>query len=554
MKKKRSVIYPKLKNALKEWGGRLPVAIVFPEKESLAFSTLGWQRIYKELSEEDDFVVESFYGQGRKEDLFSVENNTPLSSFPIICFSLNFELDILPFLKFLRQLNLPLKSEARGEDFPLIIGGGPLCFLNPYPFLGTLDFAFVGEGEEKFVQLLKSLKDTYLTQGSKQDLLNVALKSPYVLTLDKKAKRAICVQDRFSPSYSLFISSRSAFPDTLLLEINRGCLYGCRFCAAGFIYRPFREIRVEEAKKIVEDIKPRKVGLVGTALTDWPYLKEFLFWLQDKKIKFSLSSLRVNSLDFEFLYFLRKTGTRSITLAVEGISKKIRKSINKKFSEKKFLEVVEHISRLQFNNLKLYFILGFPQETEEDFLELEDFFSKIEEARARGKEKRKKGLDLISVSVSFLVPKPWTPLQWIELLKEGELEKRAKRFKQIIGKFPRTKVSLENPLLSRIQGILARGDEKLFFFLEEALKTNSWVRAYKNCREKLDPYTREKGLQTSFPWEHIDMGVNKAYLYKEYLDFKRGKQSPKCLKGCEPCARCGLKKFYKEEELDENHL
>lgn len=531
----------------REWGGRLPIALVFPEKKELALSTLGWQKIYRELVKLDDFVVESFVGQGSEKDLFSLENRTPLSSFPFIAFSLNFELDTLFFLKFLSTLNLPLKASARKEDFPLIMGGGPLTFLNPFPFLPALDFAFVGEGEQAFIELMLKIKGAYLNGAGKKEVLQIAYSNPYVLTLKKAAKKAIYTQ-KLTPTYSFFISSKSYFPDSLLLEVNRGCIYNCRFCAASFIYRPFRELELTQAKEIVEKTNPRKVGLVGTALTDWPYLQDFLFWLHDKKIKFSLSSLRLNKLNYDFLYFLRKVGTRSITIAVEGISKRIRRAINKKFSEKIFFQVIEDLSKLQFNKLKLYFILGFPQEDTQDFLELEDFLKKVQLARKIGKGKKNKGIEVINISASFLTPKPWTPLQWLRLLSEQELETRGKLFKQIIAKFPGIKVSVENPLLARIQGLLARGDEKLFFFLEDALKLNSWIKAYKQHREKLEKYAEQRKKEENFPWDAIDMGIKKDYLYEEYLKFWQEKQSPNCLKGCFSCNRCTLENLFEVEK------
>ncbi|SDN61094.1 Radical SAM superfamily enzyme YgiQ, UPF0313 family [Desulfonauticus submarinus] len=532
----------------REWGGRLPIALIFPEKKNLALSTLGWQAVFRSLIKEDDFVVERFCGQGEDEkDFKSLDNHLPLSSFPIWCFSLNFELDALNILRYLKKHNFSLKAQHR-THFPLLIGGGPLAFLNPFPLLPAFDFMFVGESEKDFVPLLQNLKRAYLQGAQKNDLVELALSWDCVLTKEKKARRVF--QSSFFPAYSLFVSNKSAFPDTFLLEINRGCLYGCRFCAAGYIYRPFREISLKTAKEIIKKVQPKKVGLVGTALTDWPYLKEFLYWLAENKIKFSLSSLRIEALDKDFLIFLRKQGIRSITLAVEGISLKIRQSINKKFPEKKFWEVVSNISKLQFNTLKLYFILGFPNEQEDDFKELEIFLNRLNKVRAEAKGKKKKGLDLIQISASILVPKPWTPLQWIGVEDLDILEEKIKKFKKIVKKFSGIRFSGEKPILSHIQAVLARGDEQTFSFIETALNENSWIKAYKKEYKKIKQYLKEKDKDTVFPWDNIIQGINKEYLYKEFLFFYKQKQTSSCKKDCFKCSQCGISKFIEGKNED----
>jgi len=515
-----------------EWGGRLAVAVIFPEKESVALANLGWQVILRELLWRDEFVVERFWGQARNQDsLFSIDQKKHLRLFPVWAFSLNFELDLLNVARFLDKAGLDLDSKKR-DDFPLIIGGGPLCFLNPGSFLPLFDFLWVGEGEQKFVQLLLQIKDKFFWGASKKELVAIAEQSPHVLSAQKlKAKRFI--SSFKEPAYSLFVSKKSVFADSLLLEINRGCLYGCRFCAAGYIYRPFRESSVQRLKEIIKEIGPRKVGLVGTSLTDWPELKNFLVWLMEQKIKFSLSSLRMDGLDDDLLSLLRQHGTRTITIAVEGISHKIRRAINKRFSLEKFWQVVDKLAELNYNVLKLYFILGFNLELEDDFAELENFFQRLDRER--------KGINLIQVSVSCLVPKPWTPLQWMVLDDVAILEEKVNKFKKIIKPFKGIRISTENPILSRVQTILALGDTTQgFTLLKQALADDSWIKAYKKIGKDLEQDLWSRPKDTSLPWEVIDIGISRDYLWKEFLRFKNIESGSKCIRNCIGCKRCGL--------------
>jgi hypothetical protein len=328
----------------------------------------------------------------------------------------------------------------------------------------------------------------------------------------------------------------------LLLEINRGCPYGCRFCAAGNIYRPPRQARREDLEAIVEQASPFKVGLVGTALTDWPDLFPFLKWLHGKKIKFSLGSLRADGATREFLTFLRKTGTRSLTFALEGASRRLRRAMNKNLDEDALLEAVTLASELQFNTLKLYLIVGWPGETEEDFDELDGFLDRVQEARTAGQGKRSKGVDLIQISASCLVPKPWTPLQWAPMDSEAGLKSKMKRLKTIIKSKRGMRFSGENPSQARMQGLLSKGDERLFELLCLVEETGSWKQALSRWEGDLSWYVdRTRDEDEIFPWDRLDIGVDKAYLWKEWQRFHQGVQTPPCpASGCARCGRCGL--------------
>ncbi len=532
-----------------EWGGRLPVALVFPEKEKFALSTLGWQVVYRLLAESGAFAVERFYWDGKGLPPRSADSGRELGEFPLICFSLNFEGDFVAVLEILSHARLPLRSVDRTR-WPLIMAGGPITFLNPFPIFPGLDFIYVGEAENGMVACLHEIKEMWFERLPKAEALERLSTVPGVLAQgyaagEKRVVRQIFMggSDRLLvyPAASCFVSSSSEFRDMLLLEVNRGCPYGCRFCAAGNIYRPPRHARMEDLKAIVRQAKPFKVGLVGTALTDWAQLPEFLEWLHARKIKFSLGSLRADGATREFLTFLRKTGTRSLTFALEGASHRLRTAMNKNLNEESLLRAVRLASELQFNTLKLYLIVGWPGEGEEDLDELESFLKKVQDARREGQGKRSKGIELIQVSASCLVPKPWTALQWAPVDTEAALKSKMRRLKKIVKNMKGMRFSGENPYQSRIQSLLSRGDERLFDLLQLVQETGRWDTALEAWDGDLSWYMeRQRDEDEVFPWDTLDIGVDKTYLWKEWQRFHRGVQTPPCSpEGCAHCGRCG---------------
>ncbi|GAU07828.1 radical SAM protein [Desulfoplanes formicivorans] len=523
------------------------MALVFPEKEKFALSTLGWQVVYRILAGSADFAVERFYADDKTSPPVSADSGRELSAFPLICFSLNFEGDFVTVLSLLKRANIPLDAAQR-QDWPLVMAGGPIAFLNPFPLFPALDFVFVGEAEYGFASLAHAIKDHWIDRSSRHKALASLARRPGILShlhTDRVVRRVfVRDSDRLLPvpAASCFVSSHSEFRDMLLLEINRGCPYGCRFCAAGNIYRPPRQSRLGDLKSIVRQTSPCKVGLVGTALTDWPDLFPFLQWLHERNIKFSLGSLRADGATRDFLTFLRKTGTRSLTFALEGASQRLRQSMNKNLNEDALLEAVALASELQFNTLKLYLIVGWPGETEDDFDELDGFLDRIQQARKTGQGKKSKGIDLIQVSASCLVPKPWTPLQWAAMDSEAGLKAKMKRLKAIIKSKRGMRFSGENPRQARIQGLLARGDEGLFELLCLVEERGGWkegLRAWgKDVAWHVD---RTRDPDEIFPWDRLDIGVDKAYLWKEWQRFHQGMQTAPCpASGCERCGRCGL--------------
>lgn len=543
------LFYGRAAPPLKDWGGRLPVALVFPEAAEHGLSTLGWQVVYRLLAACEWLAVERFFWDPTSPRPRSVDSGRDLGLFPLVLFSLNFEGDFPNVLRILEDADIPVRAGER-PVWPLVMAGGPVVFLNPFPLLPGLDGLFVGEAEAGLVEVLERIARVWIDGGEKAQVLQdiAALPGVMIPGLSAEPVRRVVRTDGRSalaePGYSCFVSSEAQFRDMLLLEVNRGCPYGCRFCAAGSIYKPPRHARIETLQEIVERCQPHKVGLVGTALTDWPDLLPFLQWLQERKVKFSLSSLRADGLTEELLGFLRHTGTRTVTLALEGASRRLRQAMNKHFSEDAFLQAVERISRMQFGALKLYMITGWPDENEEDWQEFEAFLACIDEARRKGQGNRKKGVELVSLSVSCLVPKAWTPLQWADVRDEAWLKDAMSRFKRAVARYKGMRFAGENPGQARVQMFLARGGEEIFPCLERAAEIGL-PRAMKEYSGLVqDVLLRPLDRDSVFPWERLDIGVSRKFLYSEWVKYQHGLITPACPEeGCAECRLCGMDGF-----------
>ncbi len=557
MTPQKRVYYGKEAPPLKDWGGRLPVAVIFPEPANMALSTLGWQAVYKILSACPDIVVERFF-LDKKELLSgqcprSEDSGKELKNFPLLVFSMNVEEEIFTFIAALKAADIPLQRKQR-TDWPLVMAGGPLAFMNPVPLSPGVDIFFAGEAESGMIQVISRIATEALQGKSHLDCLYAiqGLNGVYLPGISKKGetRRAVlsCGSAKLvQPACSCFVSPKAGFRDMFLLEVNRGCPYGCRFCAAGFVYRPPRQAERMTLQAVVEEAKPKKVGLVGTALTDWPDLIPFLQWLNTQKIKFSLASLRADGLTDELLGILRKSGVKSITLALEAPSNRLRVAANKQFDEAAFLLAVERISKLRFHHLKLYLIVGWPGETREDYLELQAFMSKVDQAAKKGQGLRKQGIGRVTLNTSCLVPKPFTPLQWVSMASEQTLKKAHGYVKEAVKPYKGFKAKTDSPAQARLQALLARGDESVFALAELAVEKMSWKKALQVWPYDADEILeREKQKQEALPWECFDVGISREYLWAEWQKYRAGTVSRHCgLKSCTKCNKCGMGDFLR---------
>lgn len=548
------VFYGRQQPPVPEHGGRLPVALTFPAPRRLALSTLGWQAVFRLLSRVPVLAVERAFLDSEEEPPRACDSGRPLSQFPVLAVSLNVEEELRALALLLRLAGIPQRRADR-PDWPLVLVGGPLAFLNPAPLLPAADLIFVGEAEAGLPALLEEMAGLALTGAAKQDVLAALARRPGVLVpgaTPLPARRAVDLGPSpalSAPAASSFVSPETEFRDMFLLEVNRGCPHGCRFCAAGYLYRPPRQAELATLQAQVEEARPAKVGLVGTALTDWPDLLPFLHWLHERQVKFSLSSLRADRLTPELLAFLRRTGARSLTLALEGPSRRLRQAAGKRLDEAAMLGALEEAAQLQYNHVKLYFIAGWPGETGADLDELAPFLADIKAALDRGRGKRKAGVERVTLSASCLVPKPWTPFQWAPMASEDELNASQARFRAAVKPLKGFSAKTESPFAARLQGLLARGGEEVWDLACAAAEPGvTWRKALAEWpHDPADILDRERGRDEPFPWECVDIGVSRAHLWEEWEKYRQGASSPACPAGksgadtpCGPCTRCGV--------------
>jgi radical SAM superfamily enzyme YgiQ (UPF0313 family) len=539
-------------------GGRLPAALLIPGDEGLGLSALGWQVVHRLLAGEPEIAVERFFlGKGFTAPV-SEDSGKDLKLFPLMAASVSFEEDFLPLLRALAAAGVP-SERAERPDYPLVLVGGPIAFLNPAPLAPLADAFWVGEAEAGLVEFCLALKKAVFEGVPKDAFLESVKDMPglYVPGRSKTPVRRVLAlgpePTRLScPAASVFTGPAAAFPDALLLEINRGCPHACRFCAAGFIYRPPRHAHMADLVRLVEEAAPQKVGLVGTALTDWPDLLPFLRWLAERKTKFSLSSLRADGLTEELLTFLRQCGIRTVTLALEGASERLRRAINKKLDPEVFLDAVERCAKLGVNHLRVYLILGWPWEGPEDYDELEGFLGRIVAARDRGHGAKTREFMRITLGASSLVPKPFTPMQWAPMMGEAELVAAQKRLAEMVKPLRGVALNVDAPFQARLQGVLSRGGEEVFELVRLAAAEGGWKKAMR----RFEPETarlldRERGTDEPFPWEVVDVGVRRASLRREYERAARALHSPGCPPGgCEACGLCGMDDWLKGAPQD----
>lgn len=529
---------------VRDWGGRLPVALVVPGDTGFALSALGWQAVWKLLQRDDTMAVERVFCRSDQPPL-AEDSGRKLAEFPVVALSLAYEEEYVTALSALSQADIPLRAAER-PGFPIIMAGGPLAFLNPAPILPALDMLFVGEAEAGLAEVMATLRQAALAGADKAACLAAVAGMPGVLlpgrtTLPVRRQRVLAPDAPTllpDPAHSCFVSGHAAFRDMFLVEINRGCPYGCRFCAAGFIYRPPRQAHLDDLTRLIEDVSPRKVGLVGTALTDWPDLIPFLTWLRKRKTKFSLASVRADGLTPELMALLRDAGLRTLTLALEAPSERLREAANKRLAVPDLLRAVALAGKHGVNHLKLYLIVGWPGETPEDYAALAPLLAQVAEAGGIGVGKR--GIAHATLSVNPLVPKPFTPMQWAPMASEAAIETAYNQVREIIKPLKGFRFEAEPASLARVQGLIARGDERLFPLLATAAAGGGLRRALAAWDGDIGWYLdRQRPFEEPLPWDMLDIGVSRETLWREWQRYQAGQATPKCPPaGCPSCGRC----------------
>lgn len=518
----------------KDPGGKINIALVYPNTYHVGMSNLGFQGIYGLLNDMKEVVCERvFYPEYKDIDeylrteteLFSMESKRPLSRFDIIAFSVSFENDYPNIVKIFELANIPLKSAERKPYHPLIIIGGVCMFFNPEPLADFFDICFIGEAEEmlpEFISIYKSSSGK--TEVFMKSLSVEGLYVPkfYNVSYDNKGRISgrypegsapAVVSKRSVRDISLskirtsIITSETEFSEMYLIEAMRGCPWNCRFCVTGKIYAPSRKKRLESINHEVHEAKNRtqRIGLIGPSLSDYPDIKDIL---TTHRVEFSITSLRASTKSAELVKLMKSK--KSISIAPEAGTERLRKVINKNISEEDILFISELIFSEGIENLRLYFMVGLPTETRDDIKGIINLVRKIREMSPKG---------TITLSVSTFVPKPFTPFQWHPMEASPEVKERLKLIKNGLIPIKGIKVFHDVPKYAYMQGLFSLGDRRISKFLERISQFDDWMKAAEASGINMDFYIfRKKDVREILPWDFIDIGITKEKLWKEYQE------------------------------------
>ncbi len=556
---------------VREWGHRRPVALAYPHHYEVGMGNLGFQTIYHLLNAHPDLACERVFLPGEAElleyqrsrtPLLSLESQRPLTDFAAVAFSLSFEPDYLNVLKILELARIPLLAADRGTRYPVLVAGGVAAMLNPEPLAPFLDAFWLGEAEPQAAEFFDLL--TNLHHASRFSILKTLARqfsSLYIPAAYQPDYHPDGTLSRFTaapgfpakvtpvhlarldawPVHSRLRAPGGEFSRMFLLEVNRGCGRGCRFCAAGFIYRPVRHRSLASLEGPLQEAlaSQAKIGLVGTALSDHPGLKDLARGLVAAGAQLGISSIRADCADAELFALLQQGGIKTVALAPEAGSDRLRRVINKHLSDADLEQAAAALHAAGLSQLRLYFLLGLPTETWVDVeaipklaKHLQHFVTKAAAGRSH--------LAQITLSLNSFVPKPFTPFQWAPFTGLSDLKERIKLVKRELRGEPRIRVHADLPKWAYYQALMARGDRRVGSLLLSAHQLGGdWAQACR--RSPLNPdffVLRERPREELFPWDFIDHGVAKSYLWEEYQNALAGRETSPCQP--DVCSRCGV--------------
>jgi radical SAM superfamily enzyme YgiQ (UPF0313 family) len=505
---------------IKDWGGRIPIALVYPNSYYIGMSNLGLHAVYSLLNSYGEVVCERAFWERENRDKrlppLSLESQRPLSDFAVVAFSISYELDYFNVVHILKASGIPLYSADRDERHPLVIAGGPCIIANPIPLSPFFDCLCIGEAEPIIPPMLPLIAEGI--GGKRSDLLTSLASLPGVYVPQYYSAKPVVRQgaknlDDF-PVASVIITPDTELGNLYLIEVERGCNRGCRFCLVNKAFSPMRHRSIDSLIAQAEQgLKYRKrLGLVGAAVSDHPQLEELLLKLSQMGAELSISSLRMAPLSSVVLRELAKGGARTISLAPEAGSQRLRQLIKKGISEDDILESVDKVAEPGIRLLKLYFMIGLPTETDEDIEEIINLTLRYKNILDRQQTGCR-----IAVTVSPFVPKAGTPFQWLPMAQPSILNQRLSRLKSSL--MPKgIKIKAESPAWSQVQGVLARGDIKLAGVLAdiEEVSLSGWRQAIEKHHLDIDFYVHQRwDTKQRLPWDMIDSGAKPGQLELE---------------------------------------
>jgi len=551
----------------------IKVLLAYPNTADVALDNLGYQRVYDLLNamegvDCDRYSLPADWTPDSKDltsdELRSHDKGLPAQDFDVIAFSISFEPDYLNAVRIMKYMGLPLERRARGKDQPLVLAGGSAVFINPEPLADCMDAFLVGEAERMAESFFMALGER--NNGSLKGALESCVHIPgvYVPELYEpsyegfhfsgygiKGKAPERVIRYWTPekedlcSHSVLHGGESTFKDMALMEATRGCIWACRFCTAGFIYRPPREPDLARTyESLTESIartgsEMNTVGLIGPSVTDHPDLMGLARRIISEGKTLSFSSLRMETLTDELVDLILKSGQKTLTVAVDGPSERMRDVINKSATDDFIVEKCRFLTEKGILHLKIYSIIGLPEETDEDIDQFIRLTERVMEAYVEASKKHGK-IGRVTIGLSPLVPKPGTPFQWHSMESVSSLKKKFMKIRKALGRMQNLKMSFGSPNEAYLQTCLSRGDRRLVDFFREYLDNGyDSKKALKRFTPLVESFVyRQYGQNDALPWDIIDHGYRNNFLWDDYQRGLKAGHTPVC--DTAVCKVCGI--------------